>query len=155
MTVWITGANGFIGRYLARVLADAGHTVHGIGHGGLEDPEKNRIGLHLWLNGEIDATNLNALAARSGLPSSIFHLAGGSSVALSIAQPYEDFHRTVAGTAQLLEWVRSSAHECRLTVVSSAAVYGAEHKGLDLRRRRHISNVTLRPTQADDGAVVS
>jgi UDP-glucose 4-epimerase len=64
MTVWITGANGFIGRSLARAVADRGHTVHGVGHGALEDPQKHRIGLQLWLNGEIDATNLNALAAR-------------------------------------------------------------------------------------------
>jgi UDP-glucose 4-epimerase len=129
MTVWITGANGFIGRYLARALADAGRAVHGIGHGSLEHLEQNRFGLQLWLNGEIDATNLNALAARSGLPSSIFHLAGGSSVGLSITQPYEDFGRTVASTARLLEWLRGSAPECRLISVSSAAVYGANHKG--------------------------
>ena len=35
MSIWITGANGFIGRYLARQLADAGYTVHGIGHGAI------------------------------------------------------------------------------------------------------------------------
>jgi UDP-glucose 4-epimerase len=63
------------------------------------------------------------------LPSTLFHLAGGSSVGLSIAQPFEDFSRTVASTARLLEWLRSSAPECRLIVASSAAVYGADHKG--------------------------
>ena len=62
MTVWITGANGFIGRHLARALADAGYSVHGVGHGALEEIDKNRLGLQLWLNGEIDATNLNALS---------------------------------------------------------------------------------------------
>jgi UDP-glucose 4-epimerase len=129
MTVWITGANGFIGRHLARALADAGHSVHGVGHGALEEIEKNRLGLQLWLNGEIDATNLNALAVRSGLPSTVFHLAGGSSVGLSISQPHEDFFRTVVSTARLLEWLRGSAPECRLISVSSAAVYGANHQG--------------------------
>ena len=130
MTVWITGANGFIGRYLARTLADTGRAVHGIGHGALDDPEKQRLGLRTWLNGEIDAANLDALAAKSGLPSTVFHLAGGSSVGLSIAQPLEDFSRTVASTAQLLEWLRGSASGCRLIVASSAAVYGAGHEGL-------------------------
>jgi UDP-glucose 4-epimerase len=129
MTVWITGANGFIGRHLARSLADAGHAVHGIGHGALDDAERQLLGLRMWLNGEIDAPNLNALAAASGLPSTIFHLAGGSSVGLSIAQPYEDFSRTVAGSARLLEWLRISAPECRLIAVSSAAAYGANHAG--------------------------
>jgi UDP-glucose 4-epimerase len=129
MTVWITGAHGFIGRYLVRELADAGYAVHGIGHGALEDFEKQRLGLQTWLNGEIDAANLNALAAGHGLPSKVFHLAGGSSVGLSIAQPFEDFSRTVASTARLLEWVRSSAPECPVIVASSAAVYGADHGG--------------------------
>src|SRR3984893_1229012 len=129
MTVWVTGANGFIGRHLVRVLADQGNTVHGIGHGAIEDVDRERIGLREWLNGEIDAANLNALAARSGSPSTIFHLAGGSSVGLSIAQPYEDFSRTVSSTARLLEWLRGSAPECPVIVASSAAVYGADHGG--------------------------
>lgn len=129
MTVWITGANGFIGRYLARELADAGYAVHGIGHGALEDFEKQRLGLQSWLNGEIDAANLNALAAGHGLPSTVFHLAGGSAVGLSIAQPFEDFSRTVASTARLLEWLRGAAPECPVIVASSAAVYGADHGG--------------------------
>ncbi|WP_038937138.1 NAD-dependent epimerase/dehydratase family protein [Bradyrhizobium japonicum] len=129
MIIWITGANGFIGRHLVRVLADQGHAVYGIGHGAINEPERQRIGLGEWLNGEIDATNLNTLAGRSGLPSTIFHLAGGSSVGLSIAQPLEDFSRTVSSTARLLEWLRASAPECRLIVASSAAVYGAHHAG--------------------------
>jgi UDP-glucose 4-epimerase len=129
MTVWVTGANGFIGRYLARELADNGCAVHGIGHGALENLEKQRVGLQTWLNGEVDAANLNALAAGHGLPSKVFHLAGGSSVGLSIAQPFEDFSRTVASTARLLEWLRGSAPECRVIVASSAAVYGADHGG--------------------------
>ena len=72
MTVWVTGANGFIGGYLAGELADAGHPVHGIGHGAIEESDRQRLGLGTWLNGEIDAANLNALAAGHGLPSTSF-----------------------------------------------------------------------------------
>lgn len=129
MNMWITGANGFIGRHLVRVLADQGHRVHGIGHGTIGEAERQRIGLEHWLNGEIDAANLNELANRSGPPSTVFHLAGGSSVGLSIAQPFEDFSRTVSSTARLLEWLRGSARDCHLIVASSAAVYGAGHEG--------------------------
>ena len=129
MNMWITGANGFIGRHLVRVLADRGNRVHGIGHGAIGDAERGRIGLEHWLNGEIDAANLNALAEHSGQPSTIFHLAGGSSVGLSIAQPFEDFSRTVTSTARLLEWLRGLAWDCRVIVASSAAVYGAGHEG--------------------------
>ena len=129
MTVWITGANGFIGRYLARELANAGHAARGIGHGALTDFERQGLGLKTWINGEIDAANLNALASGYGLPSKVFHLAGGSSVGLSISQPFDDFSRTVEGTARLLEWLRGSAPESQVIVVSSAAVYGADHCG--------------------------
>lgn len=129
MTVWITGANGFIGRYLARALADAGHAVHGIGHGAIHESERRALGLQSWLNGEIDAANLNAIASAHGLPSKIFHLAGGSSVGLSIAQPFEDFSRTVISTARLLEWVRSATPNCHVIAASSAAVYGSGHTG--------------------------
>ncbi|NOJ50690.1 NAD-dependent epimerase/dehydratase family protein [Bradyrhizobium archetypum] len=130
MSMWVTGANGFIGRHLVRLLADSGDRVHGIGHGAIGDVEKRRIGLEHWLNGEIDAANLNALAERAEQPSAIFHLAGGASVGLSIAQPFEDFSRTVNSTARLLEWMRHSAPNCRLIVASSAAVYGAHHSGI-------------------------
>jgi UDP-glucose 4-epimerase len=129
MTVWVTGGNGFIGRHLTRVLAEVGETVHGLGHGAIQEPERERLGMRHWLNGEIESANLNALAHHAGLPSTIFHLAGGSSVGVSIEQPYEDFARTVCSTARLLEWMRLFARDSRLVVASSAAVYGANHSG--------------------------
>ena len=129
MTVWITGANGFIGRHLIRELADSGKPVHGLGHGTFAESDRRALGLQSWLNGEIDAANLNALAAVQGLPSKVFHLAGGASVGLSIELPLEDFLRTVASTARLLEWLRNCAPKCLLVVASSAAVYGSDHVG--------------------------
>ena len=129
MTIWITGANGFIGRHLARALADSSEAVHGIGHGAIDEAERRRLGLQSWVNGEIEAANLNALASAQGAPSVVFHLAGGSSVSLSIAHPFEDFSRTVDSTARLLEWLRAAARHCRLIMASSAAVYGSGHDG--------------------------
>lgn len=129
MNAWITGANGFIGRYLIGELAGAGDAVHGLGHGAFAESDRRRLGLQTWINGEVDAANLNALAAMHGRPAKIFHLAGGSSVGLSIELPLEDFSRTVASTARLLEWLRNSAPDCLLVVASSAAVYGADHAG--------------------------
>ncbi|HJP68863.1 MAG TPA: SDR family oxidoreductase, partial [Sphingomicrobium sp.] len=129
MSLWITGAKGFIGGHLARELARAGHSVHGIGHGALEEIEWQRLGLRSWANGEIDAANLDMVATRHGPPSAVFHLAGGSSVGQAMAQPLEDFSRTVAGTARLLEWLRVHSPDSRVIAVSSAAVYGSNHAG--------------------------
>ncbi|QOZ27260.1 NAD(P)-dependent oxidoreductase [Bradyrhizobium sp. CCBAU 51753] len=129
MTVWVTGANGFIGRHLVHALAAAGRAVHGVGHGALDAAEARRLGLQSWINGEIDAANLNALAAAHGLPAQIYHLAGGSSVGVSIERPFEDFSRTVTSTARLLEWLRGAAPNCSVIAASSAAVYGADHPG--------------------------
>lgn len=125
MSVWITGARGFIGRHLARECATRGASVAGVGHGAW--PDALRWGVSDWLNGEVSGSNLDDLYARTGRPDSLFHLAGGSSVGTSFANPFEDYERTVATTARLLDWVRSRSPTTRVVVVSSAAVYGAGH----------------------------
>lgn len=127
--IWITGAHGFIGRHLARHLQDRGHTVCGIGHGAWPQEKARNWGLNYWLNGEIDASNLGDLAARQGLPDTVFHLAGGSSVGLSMQHPLEDFRRSVDTSARLFEWVRVNALHTKVVCVSSAAVYGTDHSG--------------------------
>jgi UDP-glucose 4-epimerase len=127
--IWITGCRGFIGRHLASWLSRQGHTVVGIGHGPWPTAEAQAWGVQRWLNGGIHASNLQQLLRDGGPPNYIFHLAGGSSVGASIAHPYEDFARTVATTAELLEWMRLAAQNTTLLSVSSAAVYGADHTG--------------------------
>jgi UDP-glucose 4-epimerase len=100
---WITGARGFIGRHLAKRLADAGDTVAGIGHGAWPAADAARWGVKNWIEGPVDAAGLERLAASGGAPDAIYHLAGGSSVGKSLAAPLEDFRRTADSTATLLE----------------------------------------------------
>lgn len=126
---WITGAHGFIGRYLARSLQANGYRVAGIGHGAWPEGEAAQWGLSFWLNGEISASNLGQMRQSLGLPGVVFHLAGGSSVGAAIANPHEDFTRTVVTTAGLLEWMRQYSPGTRVVAVSSAAVYGSSHSG--------------------------
>lgn len=128
MIVWITGAKGFIGQHLSRHLAAQGHLVLGLGHG-LWPEATAQAGLALWINGEISASNLNSLRTAHGRPELIVHLAGGSSVGVAMANPREDFARTVSSTAELLEWLRQESPQTRVVVVSSAAVHGAGHDG--------------------------
>jgi UDP-glucose 4-epimerase len=126
--VWVTGAKGFIGRHLALHLSRAGSTVYGIGHGLWPKLDSSAWGLAGWVNGDVKATNLESLKRLAGTPSRIFHVAGGSSVSASIANPLEDFSRTVSTTARLLDWVRTEAPNARVTALSSAAVYGSRYR---------------------------
>jgi UDP-glucose 4-epimerase len=127
--ILITGAHGFIGKHLARWLARQGHQVAGLGHGIWPTEEAASWGVTHWLNGDIQSGNLRLLQQTAGTPDVVYHLAGGSSVGVAIANPREDFFRTVATTAELLEWLRIDAPKARLVTVSSAAVYGANHNG--------------------------
>lgn len=130
MPIFITGARGFIGHHTAQYLAASGKTVVGLGHGAWVEADYRRSGLSDWLNGEVSHANLDALAARHGVPDCVIHLAGGSAVGPSYAAPAEDFRRTVVGTSDLAEWVRLRAPLTPVVMASSAAVYGAGHPAL-------------------------
>lgn len=128
-SIWITGAHGFIGKHLARTLALSGHNVSGLGHGIWPEQQAATWGVTHWINGDILPGNLQLLQQVAGSPAVVYHLAGGSSVGGAIANPREDFFRTVGTTMELLEWLRLNAPSARLIVVSSAAVYGSGHMG--------------------------
>jgi UDP-glucose 4-epimerase len=121
---WVTGARGFIGQYLVQYLSHRGHLVAGLGHGTFPSAIAEKDGITHWINGEIDAYNLQQLQQQSGMPSVIYHLAGGSSVGVSLQIPAEDFRRTVLATSVLLEWARKNCLTTPIVMSSSAAVYG-------------------------------
>ena len=129
MTVWVTGARGFIGRHVSKAYADAGHRVAGLGHGAWAEADHTRWGVADWRNGEVSAANLDAMTATLGPPDVVVHLAGGSAVGPSFAQPAEDFHRSVGAAAALADWMRLRAPGAAVVMASSAAVYGAAHAG--------------------------
>jgi len=124
---WITGARGFLGRTLAQHLAAEGTGVAGVGHGHWAAAEASRCGVACWVNGEISPSSLDLLLKESGQPNVIYHLAGGSAVGPSFANPLEDFERTVLATARLFDWIRRRSANAPVVAVSSAAVYGAGH----------------------------
>ena len=129
MTTWVTGARGFIGRHVARALSADGQRAIGLGHGAWPAAEWQSAGLADWCNGEVTHANLDAMAARHGVPTVVLHLAGGSAVGPSFSHPAEDFARSVTAAGALAEWMRLRSPATRLVMASSAAVYGAGHAG--------------------------
>jgi UDP-glucose 4-epimerase len=121
----VTGAHGFLGRHVARHLADAGYTVTGIGHGAWDLTEAGRFGLTFWHTADI---TLDALVTYAGEPDILIHCAGSGSVAFSMAHPYQDFVRTVSATAAVLEYVRLHSPRTAVAYPSSGAVYGAAER---------------------------
>jgi UDP-glucose 4-epimerase len=117
----VTGAHGFLGRHVARLLARQNFNVVGIGHGDWQQEEWESWGLSAWYKANV---NLQALQQYAGNPSTIIHCAGGGSVAFSITDPLADFERTVVSTAHVLEYVRLHAPSCSVVYPSSASVYG-------------------------------
>jgi UDP-glucose 4-epimerase len=119
--VLVTGANGFLGRHVARCFAAQGHSVLGIGHGAWLQEEWELWGLRGWHSADV---TLETLELYAGEPAVIVHCAGGGSVSFSIEDPIADFERTVVTTAHVLEYVRTFAPSCRVVYPSSASVYG-------------------------------
>jgi len=125
--LWVTGAKGFIGSHLVSHLAGQGAHVGGIGGAASASGDALTGGLAHWVGGAVGPETLDLLESRTGTPATIFHLAGGSSIGASLADPAADFERTVGSSAALLEWMRWRAPEAALVAVSSAAVYGTGH----------------------------
>jgi UDP-glucose 4-epimerase len=124
--ILVTGARGAIGRRVVSLAHAQGHKVVGLGHGAWV-PNGDLPPNAGWINGSINNDNLVALGQSIGLPDVVIHLAGGSLVGPSIANPGEDFRRTVQGMQSLLEWLRLANPVARVVVASSAAVYGDGH----------------------------
>jgi UDP-glucose 4-epimerase len=119
--VVVTGANGFLGRHVARCFAREGHRVLGIGHGEWPQEDWELWGLSGWRRADV---TLHTLKQYARSPSAIVHCAGSGSVGFSIENPLADFERTVVTTAHMLEYVRLYAPSCRVVYPSSASVYG-------------------------------
>ncbi len=115
----ITGAAGFIGRYVAKEFFKQGFEVHGMGWG--KFPEYTDWGLSAWYECDISMETLCEFANK---PIIIIHCAGAASVGHSIKHPRQDFCQTVDTTSHILEYIRLFSPKTQLIYPSTAAVYG-------------------------------
>jgi GDP-4-dehydro-6-deoxy-D-mannose reductase len=123
--VMVTGAGGFVGPHLARVLAARGARVHGLG---LEPPAASAMLAGFRVTDLKDSAAIEAAIAAAP-PEAIVHLAGQSSAAASFEQPVETFAVNALGTWNLLEAARRAAPRSRVLIVTSGEIYGPQPEG--------------------------
>ncbi len=120
----VLGGYGFIGRHVCRALARQGFHVSGVGRGDWSRPEWSDWGISAWVRGNINADSLGRVLGEKATDL-VVHCAGSGTVSHSYSAPLDDFQRSVASTAALLEFVRvACANKPRVVLTSSAAVYG-------------------------------
>jgi UDP-glucose 4-epimerase len=121
--ILVTGGSGFIGSHLVQRAVELGSEVVSLGS---VRRSSGQVEGARYIFGDIARTTLETVDFS---PQTIFHLAGGASVADSVANPPADFLKTVYSSVQLLDHVRRYWPEAEIVYVSSAAIYGeAEHK---------------------------
>jgi len=124
-TILITGASGFVGPHLARVLAARGARVVGLAAAAAPAG----LTLAAWHTTDVLDREALARAIAASRPDAVVHLAGQSSAARSFEQPVETFRLNVTGTWNLLEGVREHAPRARTLIVGSGEVYGPLAEG--------------------------
>jgi len=123
--VLVTGAAGFVGAHLARVLVDTGCDVHGLG----SEPPAHDLPLAGWSEGDVRDGARIAAILEAVRPSAVVHLAGQSSAARSFQAPEETFRINALGTWILLEAIGRVVPRARVLVVGSGEVYGPQPPG--------------------------
>jgi UDP-glucose 4-epimerase len=122
-SVLVTGGYGFLGRATAQQFKSHGYRVVGVGNGRWYGEEMRTHGFDEWLDASVTMANMITLKDRFDV---IVHCAGNGSVGYSLANPLQDFKKSVDSTAELLEFVRISNPNAVVVFPSSAGVYGAK-----------------------------
>ena len=133
MRALITGADGFVGRWLRRHLEAAGDEV--VAAGGPRSASEIRL----------DVTDIDAVKSllQSAQPEVIYHLAGIAHGPTAAASPFEANRVSVGGTAILLTAVSTLANPPTVLVASSAEVYAPLQKAIALPETHPLDPPTI------------
>ncbi len=120
MRILVTGASGFVGRYLARDLSEHGHIVIGLDISFADPPSYCRETIVADL---ADASRIHDVF-RSVRPDACVHLGGIAFVPAADIDPFRVLAINTLGTVHVLDAARSNVPQCRVLTVSSGQVYG-------------------------------
>lgn len=119
--VVVTGAGGFLGRYLvAELLTRGWDTVAVTRRVAATDRAGDKARVVAM---ELPSRDWDDLVAKEQ-PDALVHLAGPTSVQASVERPYPDFHECVGMLYECVDAVRRLSPGTRVLYFSSAAVYG-------------------------------
>lgn len=109
--ILVTGASGFVGRYLCRALTERWPDA-------------------LIVAGEADVTDAAAVEAmvRAAEPQAVVHLAGIAGVPAARAAPHHAFAVNLGGSLNLARAILAIVPECRMVHAGSAECYGASFR---------------------------
>lgn len=129
MRVLVTGACGFVGRYLLAELASRGHTSYGMDRGAAPSD----LPVQEFLSTDICDASALKTAVHHIAPDACVHLAALAFVPSGKSSPRMMTEVNVMGTVNLLEALRSDSPATRLLFVSTAQVYGTHTRPAPVR----------------------
>ena len=132
-TVWLSGATGFKGSWLAEWLLSLGARVHGYSLRADTTPALfDQLRLEERIENEIADVRDPAAVRKSiekAQPDFVFHLAAQALVRYSYEHPLETYATNVMGTAHVLEALRSLEKNCAAVIVTTDKCY--ENREMD------------------------
>lgn len=119
MKCLVTGASGFIGRYLTTHLCLRGHDVWATTRSVAPSANDNCQ----WLNGDVTDATAVSRWLETVSPDVIVHLAAQSLPGVSWKSPANTYEVNINGTMNLLTSINERKRPCRFVMVSSSSVY--------------------------------
>jgi GDP-4-dehydro-6-deoxy-D-mannose reductase len=126
MRILVTGAGGFVGRYLVPNLTSAGHEVVAGSH----RPFRTESGVQAEVFDILDDAAVKKIAEEHE-PEGVVHLAAQASVPRSWDSPEETYRTNIIGVSNLLESLKDRP-QTRVLLVGSAQEYGSADLGRPL-----------------------
>ncbi|QZY57483.1 GDP-mannose 4,6-dehydratase [Crassaminicella profunda] len=139
--VFITGATGFLGSYIAKELISLGANVTALVRDGVPNSNLYKMNCHKEMNfvkGSLEDINVLERVLGEYEIHTVFHLAAQAIVGIANRNPISTFESNILGTWNILEACRRSPLVKAIVIASSDKAYGDQknlpyHENMPLR----------------------